>query len=136
MLTENKGAWYTWFACTQFKIHCSTQPCKTKSSTKRLGCSHQLALSPCRPLPDFLSQSHGENSVLHSCRIKSGNGLGTKLATNYAPDEVMRTLSHCLETILHTIRKLIGVRLLCRMRGETDLDLHILLPVRKSSCRT
>ena len=40
----------------QFKIHCSTQPCKTNSSTKRLGYSRQLASSPYRPLPDFISQ--------------------------------------------------------------------------------
>ena len=54
----------------------------------------------------YLMHSHGENLVLHSCRIKSGSGLGMKLATNYAPDEeVMKTLSHCLETILHTIQK-------------------------------
>ena len=51
----------------------------------------------------ILSHNHEVNSVLHSCMIKSGSGLGTKLATNYAPDEeVMKTLSHCLETILHT----------------------------------
>jgi len=28
------------------------------------------------------------------------------------------------------------VRLLCKTHGETDLYLHILLAVRKSSCRT
>ena len=54
-----------------------------------------------RPLPDFILQP-GEPIFLEGGDIKSGSGLGTRLATNYAPyEEVMKTLSHCLETSLH-----------------------------------
>ena len=80
-----------------------------------------------RPLPDVLSCSHGEPIFLKGGEIKSGSGLGTRLATNYAPyEEVMKTLGHCLETSLHIEthqykrRKLRSVRLLCKMRGETE----------------
>ena len=73
-----------------------------------------------RPLPNFILQP----IFLEGGHIKSGSGLGMSLATNYAPyEEVMKTLGHCLETSLHgkrTNRKLRSVRLLCKMRGETD----------------
>ena len=52
-----------------------------------------------RPLPD-LSHHPREKSILHGCRIKSGSGLGTILATNYANEE-MKTFRHCLKTSLH-----------------------------------
>jgi len=49
--------------------------------------------------------SRGEPIFLAGSDIKSGSGLGTRLATNYAPyEEVMKTLSHCLETSLHRKR--------------------------------
>ena len=73
----------------------------------------------------ILSCSHGEPIFLEDGDIKSGSGLGTRLATNYTPyEELMKTLSHCLETCLHRThqyrRKLRSVRLLCKMCGETD----------------
>ena len=40
---------------------------------RRIPVSHFLSLVP-RPLPDFISQI-----FLHSCEIKSGSGLGTRL---------------------------------------------------------
>ena len=44
-----------------------------------------------RPLPDFILQP-GEPIFLEGGDIKSGSGLGTRLATNYAPyEEVMKT---------------------------------------------
>ena len=53
----------------------------------------------------ILSCSHGEPIFLKDGEIKSGSGLGMRLATNYAPyEEVMKTLSHCLETSLHRKR--------------------------------
>ena len=73
----------------------------------------------------ILSCSHGEPIFLEGGEIKSGSSLGMRLATNYAPyEEVMKTLSHCLETSLHrkctNQKKLRSVRLLCKIRGETD----------------
>ena len=51
-----------------------------------------------RPLPD-LSCSHGEPIFLEGGEIKSGSGLGTRLATHYAPyEEVTKMLRHCLES--------------------------------------
>ena len=53
----------------------------------------------------ILSSSRGEPIFLEGSEIKSGSGLGTRLATNYAPyEEVMKTLSHWLETSLHRKR--------------------------------
>ena len=44
-----------------------------------------------RPLPDFILQP-GEPIFLEGGDINSGSGLGTRLATNYAPyEEVMKT---------------------------------------------
>ena len=74
----------------------------------------------------ILSCSHGEPIFLEGGDIKAGSGLGMTLATNYTPyEEVMKILSHCLETCLHRMHqyrriKLRSVRLLCKMRGETD----------------
>ena len=51
-----------------------------------------------RPLPD-LSCSRGEPIFLEGGEIKSGSGLGMRLATHYAPyEEVTKTLRHCLES--------------------------------------
>ena len=55
-----------------------------------------------RPLPDFILPSRGEPIFLKGGDIKSESSLGTRLATNYAPyEEVMKTLSHYVETSLH-----------------------------------
>ena len=54
-----------------------------------------------RPLPD-LSCSRGEPIFLEGGEIKSGSGLGTRLATHYAPyEEVTKTLRHCPEEVRH-----------------------------------
>jgi len=51
-----------------------------------------------RPLPD-LSCSCGELIFLEGSGIKSGSGLGMRLATHYARyEEVTKTLRHCLES--------------------------------------
>ena len=83
----------------------------------------------------ILSCSHGEPIFLEGSEIKSGSALGMRLATNYAPyEEVMKTLSHCLETSLHRKRtntqeeswEVSGYCVKCVGK----------LTVRKSSCRT
>ena len=56
-----------------------------------------------RPLPD-LSCSRGEPISLKGGEIKSGSGLGTRLATHYAPyEEVTKTLRHCMPGIIENI---------------------------------
>ena len=55
-----------------------------------------------RPLPDF-SCSRGEPIFLEGGEIKSGSGLGTRLAIHYAPyEEVTKTLRHCPEEVRHS----------------------------------
>ena len=52
-----------------------------------------------RPLPD-LSCSHGEPIFLEGGKIKSGSGLGMRLATHYAPfEENTRALPGIIENV-------------------------------------
>ena len=44
-----------------------------------------------RPLPDFISQLWRKIEFLHSCEIKSGSGLGTRLEIGWSWTKVSLT---------------------------------------------
>ena len=74
-----------------------------------------------RPLPDFILQPW-RTHFLEGGEIKSGSGLGMRLATNYAPyEEVMKHSATAWKQAFmgktHQYRR--SVRLLCKMCGET-----------------
>ena len=60
-----------------------------------------------RPLPDFILQPW-RTDFSRGRWDKSGSGLGTRLATHYAPYEVTKTLRHCL--VSENVQKLRSVR--------------------------
>ena len=62
----------------------------------------------------ILSHLSRETLLLHGCRIKSGSGLWTRLATNCTPDEEMtKIFRHCLETNLCDVTQV--YRLECKL---------------------